>query len=61
MKQLIMELLDRAARRAATVIGGGLVVSGDNAAITVGTLLVLAEYAFESWRMRRKRARGEIV
>lgn len=48
------ELLDRLARRALTSIGGGAIVSGDNAAVTVGTLLIVGEFVFETIRTRRK-------
>jgi hypothetical protein len=53
MKSLLFEMIDRAARRALTGIGGGAIVTGDNAAVTIGTLMIVGEFAFETWRRRR--------
>lgn len=50
---MIRDLLDRFARRAATAIGGGAIVSGDELGITFGTLIILAEFGIQSWRKRR--------
>ena len=50
---MFRELLDRLARRAVTSIGAGAVVSGDQLGVTVGTLMILAEFGFETWRTRR--------
>jgi hypothetical protein len=50
---MFKEMIDRILRRAVTSVGAGAVVSGDQAAITVGTLMILAEFGFETWRTRR--------
>lgn len=50
---MIRDLLDRFARRAATALGGGAIVSGDELGITLGTLIILAEFGIQSWRKRR--------
>lgn len=56
---MFRELLDRLARRAATAIGGGGVVSGDEMGITIGTLVILAEFVFSTWRARRRAKQAE--
>jgi len=53
VKPFILQLIDRAARRGATLLAGGLIVSGDDASTTAGVVIALAEYVFESWRARR--------
>ncbi len=47
------KFLDRLARRAATAIGGGAIVSGDDMATAVGVFAIIAEFVFAEWRERR--------
>ena len=56
---MVKKILDRLARRAATAIGGGALVSGDDLAMSLGTLAIIAEFLFSEWRERRAAKRAQ--